>query len=94
MRIAKESNIQEELKEEKSKTANLQREIDRLRATPNQMPGRKWSFCSCYLIVGLDSKMWILFWIFGIYAKYTHYIPYKTIDRKSQYLEFGASSTC
>lgn len=44
MRITKESNIQEELKEERSKTANLQREIDRLRATSKEMPGRVFNY--------------------------------------------------
>ncbi|XP_015771978.1 PREDICTED: E3 ubiquitin-protein ligase HECTD1-like [Acropora digitifera] len=44
MRITKESNIQEELKEERSKTANLQREIDRLRATSREMPGRVFNY--------------------------------------------------
>ena len=60
------SSLKEKLKEEISTSDNLKKEVHRLRLTPKEMKGRRWFLLLLpHCRPGLDSKIWILLWIFS-----------------------------
>ncbi|XP_067021485.1 interaptin-like isoform X1 [Acropora muricata] len=60
------SSLKEKLKEEISTLDNLKKEVHRLRLTPKEMKGRRWFLLLLpHCRPGLDSKIWILLWIFS-----------------------------